>query len=180
MSFEKSIVFAIIFASIVVLANYSVQFQIGSTLLTYGALVYPFSFLFLDILSEKHHKKEVLKTLRYGILFAFLPSYFVSQPSIAIASICAFFVSQHLDVYIFYFLKKILPKLWWLRNNASTMIAQLIDGMIFFHIAFWGQWSWREILIAAFLDCCVKFVVIVCNTPLFYIFAIRIKSKILL
>lgn len=178
MSFRENIFYGVCFAAIVVLANYTVQFQIGGTLLTYGAIVYPFSFLFLDILSERHKKREVLRTLRFGILFAFVPSYLISQPSIAIASICAFFISQHLDVYIFYFLKKILPKIWWLRQNASTMIAQLIDGMIFFHIAFWGQFGEREIALMALLDFGVKAIVIVCNTPIFYVFAIRVKNKI--
>ncbi|RAX53906.1 hypothetical protein CCY99_05445 [Helicobacter sp. 16-1353] len=169
---------AFIFAFIVVLANYSVQFKIGSSYLTYGALIYPFSFLFLDILSEKYNKKDVLKMLRYGILFAFLPSFFISQPSVAIASIFAFFISQHLDVYIFFMLKKLFPKLWWLRNNASTIIAQFFDTMIFFHIAFLATWGFKAVVISALLDFSVKIILSLINTPFFYIFAIRVKNKI--
>lgn len=171
--------FALIFALIFALANYGVQFDIGSSKLTYGALIYPFSFLLLDILSERCGKKVVLKIVRYGVLLAFIPSFFISQPSIAIASICAFFVSQHLDVYIFFALKKLFPKLWWFRNNASTIIAQLFDTLIFFHIAFWFDKSWDWIIIAALLDFSVKIISSLASTPFFYIFAIRVKHKIL-
>lgn len=178
MSFKTIFICSLIFAFIVVLANYSVQFNIGSSYLTYGALIYPFSFLFLDVLSEKYNKKDVLKMLRCGILFAFIPSFFISQPSIAIASVCAFFISQHLDVYIFFALKKIFPRFWWLRNNASTIIAQFFDTMIFFHIAFLSIWGFKAVVISALLDFSVKIVLSLINTPLFYIFAIRVKNKI--
>lgn len=178
MSIKNTLFFASIFTIIFVLANYCVQFSIGSSNLTYGAIVYPFSFLLLDILSEKYNKKDVLKIVRYGVLLAFVPSFFISQPSIAIASICAFFVSQHLDVYIFFALKKIFPKLWWLRNNLSTIIAQLFDTLIFFHIAFWLTHSLEWIIITALLDFGVKIISSFVSTPFFYIFAIRTKYKI--
>lgn len=182
MSSTKIVFYSLIFAAVIVLSNYSVQFSIlsiGDSDLTYGALIYPFSFLLLDVLSEKHHKKDVLKMLRIGILLAFVPSIFMSQPSIAIASVCAFFVSQHLDVYIFFWLKKLFPKLWWLRNNASTIIAQLFDTMIFFHIAFWFSQSWEWIVVSALLDFSIKIISSLINTPFFYIFAIRVQSKML-
>lgn len=178
MSIKTTLIFAFSFTIIFVLSNYGVQFNIGSSNLTYGAIFYPFSFLLLDILSEKHNKKDVLKMLRLGILLSFIPSFFISQPSIAIASICAFFVSQHLDVYIFFTLKKMFPKLWWLRNNLSTIIAQLFDTLIFFHIAFWFDKSWSWIIIAALLDFSIKIISSFISTPFFYIFAIRIKQKI--
>lgn len=177
---KKSIcVFGLFFASIVVASNYAVQFQIANTYLTYGALSYPFSFLFLDILSEKNEKRDVLKILRFGVLLAFIPSFFLSEPRIAIASICAFLVSQPLDVFIFYFFKKAFPKLWWLRNNASTISAQFFDTMIFFHISFLGIKSYEELVIMALFDFSIKIILSIADTPFFYVFAIRIKRKIL-
>ena len=179
MSDKKTYLFAFLFTIIFVLANYCVQFSIASSNLTYGAIIYPFSFLLLDILSEKYNKKDIFKIVRYAVLLSFIPSFFISQPSIALASICAFFVSQHLDVYIFFIFKKIFPRLWWLRNNASTIIAQFFDTMIFFHIAFWLTHSWEWIIIAALLDFGVKIISSFASTPFFYIFAIRKKHKIL-
>lgn len=179
MSNKSIVIFGLFFASIVVISNYAVQFQIANTYLTYGALSYPFSFLFLDILSEKNEKRDVLKVLRFGVLFAFIPSLFLSEPRIAIASICAFLISQPLDVFIFYFFKKAFPKLWWLRNNASTMSAQFFDTMIFFHIAFYGTRSYEELLFMALFDFSIKVILSIVDTPFFYIFAIKIKRKIL-
>lgn len=172
------VIYSVIFAVIVVLSNIAVQFQIGDFYLTYGALTYPFSFLLLDILSEKNHKKDVLKVLKYGIFFAFIPSFFLSEPQIAIASICAFIVSQTIDVNVFFLFKNKLPKLWWLRNNASTIIAQFFDTMIFFHIAFFGVKSIKECVLMALFDFGIKIILSVINTPFFYLLAIRMKNKV--
>lgn len=168
-------IFSAIFALIIVASNFAVQFQIGSTYLTYGALSYPLSFLLLDILSEKNSKRNVLKILRYGLILAFIPSLFLSQPQIAIASICAFFISQPLDIHLFFYFKKRLPRLWWLRNNASTIIAQFFDTMIFFNIAFWGDKSPLECALMALLDFSVKVALSLINTPFFYALAIKTR-----
>ena len=177
----SSAVFAgssLLFACIVVLANYTVQYPILNTPLTYGALTYPISFLLMDILSEKYNKAEVLKNLWVGLLLAFIPSLLASEPRIAIASVCAFFVSQNLDVHIFFYLKNRFPKLWWLRNNASTMASQFIDTMIFFHIAFLFVYPWEQVIAMLLADFSIKVFLALCDTPLFYVFAIKNKPKI--
>lgn len=181
MTRRQVIFYGAIFAIIVVFSNYAVQFPIGSSYLTWGAISYPFSFLMLDILSEKNPKRDVLRTLRLGIFFAFIPSLFLSEPRFAIASICAFVISQPIDVNLFFFFKKRLPKLWWLRNNASTIIAQFFDTMMFFMLAFFvfGDKFLGEVVIMALLDFSVKIALSVIDTPFFYLFAIKIRQKIL-
>lgn len=181
MTMRQKIIYGAIFAIIVVFSNFAVQFQIGGSYLTYGALSYPFSFLMLDILSEKNPKRDVLKALRFGIFFAFIPSFFISEPRFAIASICAFIISQPIDVHLFFFFKKRLPRLWWLRNNASTIIAQFFDTMIFFALAFFifGDKALSEVVIMALLDFSVKIALSIMDTPFFYLFAIRIRTRIL-
>ncbi|TLD96577.1 VUT family protein [Helicobacter jaachi] len=178
MSKATFILSACLFAGIVVLANFTVQFSVLNTPLTYGALTYPLSFLLMDILSEKYSKAQVLKTLWLGLLLAFVPSLLASEPRIAIASVCAFFVSQNLDIHIFFYLKNRFPNLWWLRNNASTMISQFIDTMIFFHIAFLFIYPWEHIVAMLLADFSMKAFLSLCDTPLFYAFAIRTKPKI--
>ena len=175
------LIYGAIFALIVVFSNYAVQFPIGTTYLTWGAISYPFSFLMLDILSEKNPKRDVLRVLRFGIFFAFIPSLFLSEPRFAIASICAFIISQPIDVNLFFFFKKRLPKLWWLRNNASTIIAQFFDTMIFFTLAFFvlGDKNLGEVMLMALLDFSVKIALSIMDTPFFYLFAIKIRQKIL-
>jgi uncharacterized integral membrane protein (TIGR00697 family) len=45
-----------------------------------------------------------------------------------IASMVAYFLAQYFDVIIFHFFKKLTKgKHLWLRNNASTMVSQLVD-----------------------------------------------------
>lgn len=176
---RTTLALAALFAAIIALANFTVQFSIGGSYLTYGAVVYPFSFLLLDVVSEKYGRKTVLKILKMGILLAFLPSFFVATPSIALASICAFFVSQSLDVHFFFLFKRLFPRLWWLRNNASTIIAQFFDTMIFFSIAFLAEWGLKGVILAGLSDFSVKIFLSLANTPFFYILAVRVKGRIL-
>lgn len=169
------LVSSLLLSAIIITANYTVQFKIGSTPLTFGALTYPFSFLLLDVLSEKYGKQEVVKVLFLGLLIAFYPSYFASTPQIALASIIAFCVSQPLDVVIFYTLKTYAPRHWWLRNGGSTLSAQFIDTIVFFCVAFWAVQSVGESLQMALADYCIKAMVSLANTPIFYLLAIRAK-----
>lgn len=164
---------ALLLGGIIILANFTVQFKILNTPLTFGALTYPFSFLVLDILSEKYSKKETIKALFLGLLIAFYPSYLSATPQIACASIAAFCLSQPLDVVIFYALKRIKPKIWALRNLSSTLIAQFFDTLVFFTIAFWGLQAWENSVIMALADYSIKAMVGIANTPLFWLFAIN-------
>lgn len=168
---------ALLLSGIIIVANYTVQFQILGTPLTFGALTYPFSFLALDILSEKFSKKETLKALALGLLLAFYPSYLSATPQIAIASISAFCLAQPLDVLLFYTLKRLVPRIWWLRGISSTLVAQLFDTLVFFTIAFWGVRTLGESLVMGVADYSIKAVVGFVNVPLFWFFAIYPFSK---
>lgn len=168
---------ALLLSGIIVLANFTVQFQILGTPLTFGALTYPFSFLVLDILSEKYSKKETIKALAFGLLLAFYPSYLSATPQIALASIAAFCVSQPLDVLLFFTFKRLAPRFWWLRGISSTLIAQLLDTLIFFTIAFWGVQSLANSLVMAVADYSIKALLGFVNVPLFWYFAIYPLAK---
>ena len=66
-------------------------------------------------------------------------SVFRSSLRIMAASIVAFTLSQYHDVWAFDFWKKRTQgRFLWLRNNASTLVSQLIDTVVFMLIAFWG------------------------------------------
>ncbi len=57
----------------------------------------------------------------------------------SIASIIAFILAQYHDIWAFNFWKnKTKGKMLWFRNNASTIISQLIDSTVFMFIAFYG------------------------------------------
>lgn len=171
------IVSAVLLSGIIIIANYTVQFQILGSPLTFGALTYPFSFLVLDILSERYSKKETMKVLGVGLLLAFYPSYLSATPQIALASIAAFCISQPLDVVLFYTFKRLAPKIWWLRGTSSTIIAQFFDTLIFFGVAFWGIKTLDESLTMAVADYSIKALVGFVNIPLFYILAVAPFKK---
>ena len=175
MPLKVLIIAACLLSLIVIIANYSVQFHLGDTPLTFGALTYPFSFLLLDVLSEKYRRQDVTKVIALAICIAFYPSYLSATSQIALASIAAFCISQPIDVVIFYAFKRFFPKLWWLRNCFSTIFAQSFDTLIFFSFAFWGVKSFNECMDMAVADYMIKAFVGVMNTPLFYILAIRAR-----
>lgn len=58
---------------------------------------------------------------------------------IALASLTAFAVAQFLDVYVFARIRQALgtSKLW-LRNNASNILSQFVDTVVFMTLAFYA------------------------------------------
>ena len=166
-----------LFSLLIIVSNYTVQFPINDWL-TYGAIFYPITFLLTDILGEKYTKEEVLRVVKYGIIFAIIPTIFIADYRIAFASIITFVLTQTLDVHIFHYLKQKVQKLWWLRNNVSTIISQFFDTVIFFFLAFSFVMPFEQIVKLIIGDYTVKIVMAFLDTPFFYFFAIRLKSKL--
>lgn len=167
--------YSIAFSIVIVLSNYLFQFQINNWL-TWGAVLFPFSFLLTDIISEKFGKEYTLKMVRNGILIAFIPTFLMVDVRIAAASIIAYIISQIADVYIFDILKNKYNKKWWVRNNVSTLISQTLDTLVFFMIAFYGVMP-NELMISLIVGTClIKWVMALIDTPLFYFIAIKDKK----
>lgn len=166
--------YATIFAFLIITANYTVQFPINEWL-TYGALMFPFTFLITDILSEKYSKEEVLSVVKLGILIAIIPTLLISDWRIAIASITSFFIVQQLDIKIFHYLKEKYQNLWWLRNNVSTMISQFFDTSIFFILAFSFIMPFDMIVKLIIGDYMIKLIMAFLDTPIFYLLAIKLR-----
>lgn len=157
---------------LIILSNYAVQFPINSWV-TWGALTYPFTFLISDIISENYSKKVTLKIVRIGVLIAIIPTFFLSDARIAIASILTFFITQQLDVHVFHSLKIRWEKLWWLRNNLSTITSQFFDKVLFFSIAFLGTMP-LDVLVKLILgDYIITVFLALMDTPFFYLIAIK-------
>jgi hypothetical protein len=77
-----------------------------------------------------------------GSLFHIL---FACTRGTVLASMCAYMAAQFCDVFLFHFWKKLTRgKHLWLRNNASTMISQLIDSTAVIFITFWAQFAGGE------------------------------------
>jgi len=166
---------AAIFSFLIIIANYTVQFPINNYL-TYGALLFPFTFLLTDILSEKYSKEEVLDVVKIGILIAVVPTILIADWRIAFASIITFYIVQQMDVKIFHYLKQKFSSYWWLRNNASTMISSFFDTVLFFMLAFAFIMPFNVIIKLIIGDYLVKLTLALLDTPIFYLFAIRVKQ----
>ncbi len=164
-----------IFVFLIIASNYTVQFSINEWL-TYGAVVYPVTFLLTDILGENYSKKEVLRVVLWGIVIAIIPTIMIADWRIALGSITAFMISQTLDVTIFHFFKKKAEKLWWLRNNVSTIISQAFDTIIFFTVAFAFILPAGAIVKMIIGDYMIKIIMALLDTPFFYLIAIKFRS----
>ncbi len=192
--FGKTGLYVVIVASVIV-ANIQVvkTVEIFGLVATLGNVIYGSIFFATDILTEVYGKQAArrgvwlgfigmaLATLWMQIGLKFIPhasdfaqgsllTIFSLMPRIAAGSITAYLVSQHHDIWAFLFWKnKTKGRFLWLRNNASTMVSQAIDSIVFCSIALWGVFdtaTWREILLSTYL---LKLVVAAIDTPFLYL-----------
>jgi len=160
---------------------------------TLGNATYGSIFLATDVLSEKYSKKDaqlsvylaffaiISATLIIQLALLFNPVYQETQdhlqgvfklaPRIVLGSLCAFVVSQLLDITLFDKIKQRLPdhKFLWVRNNVATLISQLVDTIIFVGIAFYGVYNF-DILISILISTYIlKLFVAILDTPFIYL-----------
>jgi uncharacterized integral membrane protein (TIGR00697 family) len=161
---------------------------------TLGNIAYASLFLATDILSENHSRKDAHLAVLVGFLTMLLtilimtlalafqpaPSDFV-QPSLKVifgflprvlaASLCAYLVSQFYDVASYHFLKKRKPgtRWLWLRNNLSTLVAQLLDTLIFTTIAFYGVFEGNVFASIVWTTYALKALTALLDTPGIYL-----------
>jgi len=92
------------------------------------------------------------------------------MPRIAFASLVAYVASQNHDVWAYHFWKrKTNGRFLWLRNNASTMVSQLIDSVVFCVIAFWGAFPFAVFLQILATTYLFKWLVALFDTPFIYL-----------
>ncbi|MEJ2637903.1 MAG: queuosine precursor transporter [Calditrichia bacterium] len=192
--FGKKALFVIIAADIIV-CNIQVLkiinlFGFEATL---GNIIYGSIFLATDLLSEVYGKKEARKgvwlgffslifmTISMQMALQFHPaSSDFSQPAlqtifgfiprITLASLVAYLLSQHHEVWAFHFwMDKTSGKYLWVRNNASTWISQAIDSVVFVFIAFYGVFTTQVFLSILFTTYAMKLLVAIMDTPVVYI-----------
>jgi len=159
-----------------------------------GIVVYSVTFLLTDAISEIYGKNTAKKTVLAGFianLFA-IPLIYITTllppadfnaefaekfnevfkfvPQIIVASMLAYLVSQFHDVYAYHwYKKKTKGRFLWLRNNASTIISQLIDSVIFLSIAFYGIFSFDTIKNMIFFQWIAKIIIALIDTPFLYL-----------
>lgn len=160
-----------------------------------GIMVFPLSFLVMDVIQEVEGKQTarriVLATmlvLAYVLLITWiatqLPSakrdFFPSEYNkifgisvrVMIASIIAFLIGELADIEIF---KRIRDwtkaKMLWLRATGSTIISQFVDTTVFMFLAFYGITPKHDavyLLVLIIPYWTLKCIIAIFGTPLVY------------
>lgn len=193
----------IVIISNLLLANLQVMkiVEIFGITATLGNVLYASVFLSTDILSEMYGKRAAYKGvlmgffalimmvifLQFALVFEPAPEdkvhesmkvLFNFMPRVVTASLIAYIISQSHDIWSFHFWREMTKgKFLWLRNNASTLVSQFIDSVVFTTIAFYGLFSFNVFLQILFTTYIFKVIVAGTDTPFIYL-AKRIRAGI--
>jgi uncharacterized integral membrane protein (TIGR00697 family) len=157
-----------------------------------AVVAYGITFLCTDVINEIWGKEEAQKTVKLGLKIQLASTALIllaiwSPPAVfaidfnaafktvlgqnvrvVFASLTAYTISQTHDVISFNFWRnKTKGKHKWLRNNASTLVSQIIDTAIFITIAFWGMVP--NLLWMIISQYVVKAIIALLDTPFFYL-----------
>jgi len=198
------VVLAALFTTCLLVANIiAVKLvAIGGWVVPAGIIAYPLTFLFTDVIAELYGRRTASRVVWIGfganlLMVALVlgggllppapfwpdqPAYesiLGMLPRIVLASMVAYLISQHHDVFAFHFWRqKTKARFLWLRNNASTMVSQALDTGLFIPIAFWGLVSTEILLNMLLTQYVIKLVIAACDTPLCYLLVALLKDKL--
>ena len=108
--------------------------------------------------------------IQQHLMVVFLPS-----TRFFLAGICAYLISQLVDIWLFDLLRrKTHHSFLWLRNNVSTMISGLIDNTVFSVLAWVVLTSekvgWEPLIFTYILGTYgIRVIVAACDTPVMYL-----------
>ena len=181
----------------------TVDFGFKVFIVSAGILPYPLTFLVTDLISELYGQKKANLIVFSGfvaslfvLLFLWIGGQFNSIPSSIVddvtynsvfqnawrliaASMVAYLFAQFIDVRIFHFWKKLTNgKHLWIRNNASTIVSQLVDTILVICILFFGVWESDQILSAIIDGWLFKMLMAFLDTPIIYGILYLLKDKI--
>jgi len=198
------VVLATLFATCLIAANIiAVKLvSIGGWVVPAGVIAYPLTFLFTDVIAELYGRKIASRVVWIGFGVSILMAILVfgggllpPAPSwegqsayesilgmlsrITLASMVAYLVSQHHDVFAFHFWRqKTKGRFLWLRNNASTMVSQVLDTGIFITIAFWGTVPTETLINMLLSQYVIKLVIAAFDTPFCYMLVGLLREKV--
>ncbi len=167
-----------------------------------GTIAYSITFPVTDIVDEVYGRRRAVYIVWAGLAAeismlvlvgaeALLPALepgmqadylriFTPQLRIVLASIMAYLVSQHHDVWAFWKWREITGgRYLWIRNNASTMVSQLLDSTIFILVAFYGLEPLDILLNMIFSMWLFKVLVAALDTPFVYLGVMLVRRYVL-
>ncbi|MEZ4720422.1 MAG: queuosine precursor transporter [Flavobacteriales bacterium] len=170
--------------------------------LSAGVLPYPITFLITDILSEIYGRKKtnyVVMTGFAALVFTMLILWvgdsfraienspvsdevyhmaFGNSTRVIFASMAAYLVAQLVDVRLFHFWKRLTEGKWlWLRNNASTILSQLVDTTLVVLVLFYGKESFETMGDLIKDGWMFKALVALGDTPFIYLIAWLLRKQ---
>lgn len=163
---------------------------VGPFVVAGGVLVYSATFLITDLLSELWGKQAARTAVWagfYGSVFLVFMIWIASAwpapgfavdaaqtfnealaltPRVVLASLITYLVVQHYDIWAFHWWRQRTDgKHLWLRNNASTLVSQGLDQILFVTIAFYGIMPIWPLIIGGYI---VKALIALIDTPFMY------------
>ncbi|WP_206167036.1 queuosine precursor transporter [Mammaliicoccus sciuri] len=166
-------------------------FSVSATL---GNVMFASIYLATDILNDIYGRKQARKAVWLGFSsvivmvillqcsLTFIPAQEdVSQealetifnivPRIAIGSLIAYIIGQHLDVLLFTLIKKKFSsdRTFYIRAYGSTVISSIVDTAIFVLIAFYGNLPNNVVFEIFFTTYFLKLLTTFSNVPFGYI-----------
>ncbi len=166
--------------------------------MTLGNVLFASTFLITDVLSENHSRKEanraVIISTSCSVVFIALsqlwllytPSendwaggafrtIFSSTPRIVCASLSVYLISQLADVWLYHKWWDLCKKYFgdsrrglWIRNNGATMIAQLINTLLYTFFAFYGRYDLHTLTSIFLSSYTIYFILSLLDTPFVY------------
>ncbi|MCD7947577.1 MAG: queuosine precursor transporter [Oscillospiraceae bacterium] len=174
--------------------------------MTLGNILFASTFLVTDILSELYGRKEANRAVNIGIFaslcFIFLTqswfwytpnssdlmsesiyAVFSTTPRMMLVGIAVYAVVQRFDVWAYHAWWKFTEKRFgdqrrflFLRNNASTLVSQLLNTVLFTFGAFWGTYDGHTLLSICISSYVIFFFTSLLDTPFIY-WARRFSEK---
>jgi uncharacterized integral membrane protein (TIGR00697 family) len=167
---------------------------------TVGMVPFPVTFLLTDLLNEFYGKRAArfvtlvgfgMAVLAFTFIFiaghipfaamtraadwtgvneASFNNVFLGSQRMIVASLCAYLVSQFVDIGVFHLLKKFTGgRLLWLRASGSTAVSQLIDTITISFVAWSGMMSASKIVNIIYSAYGLKLLIAIGLTPLIYL-----------
>lgn len=189
-----------VFVTLLVVSNIiaSKIIMVGELFAPAAVLCYALTFAISDTLAEVWGKEKTKFVVRVGLIVSIISAIMIklaiimpaapfwesqeeysfilgSNLRIVFASMIAYLVSQHHDVWAFHFWKnKTNGKYLWVRNNLSTLFSQIIDTVIFIFVAFYGTGA--PIVTMIISQYVIKLVIALADTPIVYLMVGVIKN----
>jgi uncharacterized integral membrane protein (TIGR00697 family) len=154
----------VLFCGLLLISNIGATklIQLGPIITDGGAILFPLTYIFGDVLSEVYGFRKARRAIFLGFGLSILASltFWLVQiapaaeayenqaafeavlgfvPRIVLASLCGFLAGQLLNAYVLVKIKeRTREKRLWARLIGSTLVGELADTVVFCTIAFYG------------------------------------------